>query len=1041
MEIEMKLKVLLVEDDPAHVAIIKISLKQAGCDVVWCNTGNEAMELIQNDGIGIFDIILLDNNLPDFTGIELLVEMNARNIDKPVIFLTADSNIQTVVEVMRLGATDFLLKSEFMGPELVKMISKVYRIYKSVKEKKRFESQLRNSEERFSRIVEVLPQMLAYIDAEYCYRFVNSSFELFFKTSNKEVFGKKIGNVLGQDVFEKRKPFYELALHGKSIEFDDELLLGREHYYLSGHLIPEYDDEGVICGFYEILLDVSDYRNYEEKLKSSEKRLKDLLDVLPVMVLQMNKELKYVFVNKQYEKYVNKVNSDIIGRKVSDIIGEESFAIIQPYIKKVLKGEAVQYTLDYILQDEGHKCIQASLVPKISDKGNIEGYYSVLNDITELKEYQKKLEVSEERFRTILQQSLDGLLIFNQEGEVLVWNDTLSSITGIRSKDAIGSKIYDLEYQIMESRNKNPEHYERLKKYTSFLFKDFEYSSDAIYKEGLIIQVGSSKKLTVQFETFPIRTTEGLLVGRVVRDISGKVETEKELKKLNERLLMAKRAANFGVIDYDLRNKKLIWDDATVRLLNISENGGDENLESLLKQVHHDDKALVLQVIQDIKGGSYSEQITARFSTVEKICRHVKFFFNGIRNGRAELVRIVGVVIDVSNEIEKLELKQQVEIAEKTAHLKQEFLANISHEMRTPMNAIMGMTNFLLRTQLNDSQESFAKSIKESSENLLSIINNVLDISKIESGVLTLFPKLFSIKDLVRKIDNLFRIEVSRKKLSLDFDTGEDEALYFEADENKVVQVVSNYISNAIKFTDRGGISVDFQVEKIDNAKVIIKISVTDTGIGIAEEDQKKLFSKFTQLDSSMTRSYQGAGLGLSICRELARLMGGEAGVVSREGLGSTFWFTFTGSLVLSEQDRVEKEDFVSSHQILNGMNVLVVEDRFLNYKVISMMLESMGCKSVIAQNGQLGLEAFEKEAFDLILMDIQMPVMDGLTAVKELRKRHDNLPPVVALTANALEGDADYFISQGMDDYISKPVKEDLLKEKLLFWAAKKMK
>ncbi|NLF42780.1 MAG: response regulator, partial [Bacteroidales bacterium] len=470
-------------------------------------------------------------------------------------------------------------------------------------------------------------------------------------------------------------------------------------------------------------------------------------------------------------------------------------------------------------------------------------------------------------------------------------------------------------------------------------------------------------------------------------------------------------------------------------------NGGDENLESLLKQVHHDDKALVLQVIQDIKGGSYSEQITARFSTVEKICRHVKFFFNGIRNGRAELVRIVGVVIDVSNEIEKLELKQQVEIAEKTAHLKQEFLANISHEMRTPMNAIMGMTNFLLRTQLNDSQESFAKSIKESSENLLSIINNVLDISKIESGVLTLFPKLFSIKDLVRKIDNLFRIEVSRKKLSLDFDTGEDEALYFEADENKVVQVVSNYISNAIKFTDRGGISVDFQVEKIDNAKVIIKISVTDTGIGIAEEDQKKLFSKFTQLDSSMTRSYQGAGLGLSICRELARLMGGEAGVVSREGLGSTFWFTFTGSLVLSEQDRVEKEDFVSSHQILNGMNVLVVEDRFLNYKVISMMLESMGCKSVIAQNGQLGLEAFEKEAFDLILMDIQMPVMDGLTAVKELRKRHDNLPPVVALTANALEGDADYFISQGMDDYISKPVKEDLLKEKLLFWAAKKMK
>lgn len=394
-------------------------------------------------------------------------------------------------------------------------------------------------------------------------------------------------------------------------------------------------------------------------------------------------------------------------------------------------------------------------------------------------------------------------------------------------------------------------------------------------------------------------------------------------------------------------------------------------------------------------------------------------------------------MVDISKSKLAEESLYELKLAKEAINFKQNFLANISHEMRTPLTGIMGIIDILEGTTLTPAQKEYIHTLKLSSENLREIINQVLDYSKIEAGKTKLKPTLFASSVL---LDETLILHQASVKPEVVFSTLPDPRIpeFICADESRIKQIVNNFISNALKFTNVGSVvlSSEWVSANDDGKQIIIKISVTDTGMGIPKEMLNKLFVPFSQIDDHASRNFEGTGLGLSICKALVALMGGEIGVTSTYHKGSTFWFTFPALIEPAREEITktngtpvlsEKNDH--DHPKLS-LNILFAEDKEVNQKVIGLILESMGHVVTIAGNGQQAVRMYEPGKFDLVLMDIQMPVMDGITAMKKLRESYSDLPPIIGLSANAFEGDRDKYMVLGLDDYLTKPFdREEFIK------------
>ncbi len=368
--------------------------------------------------------------------------------------------------------------------------------------------------------------------------------------------------------------------------------------------------------------------------------------------------------------------------------------------------------------------------------------------------------------------------------------------------------------------------------------------------------------------------------------------------------------------------------------------------------------------------------------------------------------------------------------AEKASQAKSEFLANMSHEIRTPLNGIVGMAQLIADTLLTDEQTNCVDTILQSTSGLLKIINHVLDISKIEAGQMDVRESSIDLRDMCKTLQGMFCSQVDERKVTLSCNCQESVPRYVVGDEGLLEQVLINLIGNALKFTHQGSVSLNIECHNIADNRAELYFQVIDTGIGIEKDKQATIFDKFTQVDGSSKRFYGGTGLGLAISKKLVELMGGKMGLISSAGKGSTFFFNLT--LRQTTAPATGRDDESGKTKIVTKPNtrVLLVEDNAVNQNVATAILRKAGCQVDTAENGQDAIQQVQRETYDVVLMDCQMPIMDGFEATEKIRAMKSPMCdlPIIAITAHAMKDDKQMCIDSGMNDYIPKPVSRQAL-------------
>lgn len=449
-------------------------------------------------------------------------------------------------------------------------------------------------------------------------------------------------------------------------------------------------------------------------------------------------------------------------------------------------------------------------------------------------------------------------------------------------------------------------------------------------------------------------------------------------------------------------------------------------------------KDLIRQLIARVNVRNFDASLIKRDGQILQCICNVRFIYS--QEGKA--VEIEGVARDITFlKKASLDLLHAKELAEKSLEVKELFLANMSHEIRTPMNGIIGMVDLLSFTGLDAEQKNYVQTIKKSSGTLLHILNDILDLSKIEAGKMELRKSPVRLESLMEKLHALFSHQAFANNVKFTYSIESGLPAFFMADETRLLQILSNLASNAIKFTEGGG-SIHIHLNKKHNTggRYLLKVEVTDSGIGISEDDMGKLFNIFSQVDNSSTKSYGGTGLGLAISKRLCELMDGHIGAFSTLGLGSTFWFTFEADeankkeiegIVLTEEDL----DFTGKFSD-NIPRILLVDDNLVNRQVSGEILKKSGCKVDFAEDGLQAIELVKSNSYDVIFMDIQMPKMDGVAATRKIKEMNiPDMAPIVAMTAYSMKEDKDKFMNAGLDDYISKPIKANDLLNKVKYW------
>lgn len=628
-----------------------------------------------------------------------------------------------------------------------------------------------------------------------------------------------------------------------------------------------------------------------------------------------------------------------------------------------------------------------------------------------------RLNVSETRHQALLDTAVDGIIVIDKHGEIQSVNHAVSKLFGYDESELIGQNVSMLMPQPHCSNH------------DGYLRRYLETGEKKVIGIG---REASGKKKDSSLFPIDLAVSE-MKIGRrqmftgIVRDISDR-DTSRQINQLKTTLDLTQDA----VFMFDPETLKFFYTNHAARK---SVGYSQEELESMTPVdikpefteesfrdkmqglIDGPERTIDFETVHQHKNGS--------LQAVEIVLQYVA--------PAGEAPRFSAVVRDITeHKRAESELLAAKEKAEQATRAKTEFLANMSHEIRTPINGVLGMLDLLQQEGLGARQQFYVNTALESANSLLIIINDILDLSKVESGHLNLERITVNLYRLVERTVALQTATAMAKHLTLGFEVTPEVPENIMGDPVRLRQVLLNLISNAVKFTHQGTVMLKVERVREFSDQVELRFEVSDTGIGIEPENLQTLFDEFTQADGSTTRLYGGTGLGLTISRKLVAMMGGELGASSIPGEGSVFWFTAVfgkranstqANVQLPPQERLPPEETL---QDLTGYTVLVVDDKVINRIVCREMLTKMGLNVDVVESGQSAIDTVFSKQYDLVLMDCQMPVMDGFEATRLIRSKEKErgLPrlPILALTARAMEGDREICLAAGMDDYLSKP-------------------
>ncbi len=534
----------------------------------------------------------------------------------------------------------------------------------------------------------------------------------------------------------------------------------------------------------------------------------------------------------------------------------------------------------------------------------------------------------------------------------------------------------------------------------------------------------------------PYWGTDGMLAGvlGISRDITERKRAEEQLRDVSARLQLAMNAAHAGVWDWDVAGDRLVWDEGMYRLYGISPGRFGGAYDAWVAGLHPDDLREAGEAVQRALRGE--EEFNSEFRVVwpDGTVHYIKANGKVQRDPDGKPLRMIGTNLDITG------YRLAVQAAEVANRAKGMFLANMSHEIRTPMSGVLGMTALLLRTSPTEKQRKLLEKIRTSGDALLSVINDILDYSKIDSGKWELEERVFSLgADVLRTSLDVIGSAAEEKGLELrtTIDAGIPPLL---GDSRRLTQVLINLLGNAVKFTESGEIGLSVRVRERNAGRVSLSIEIRDSGIGMTREHMTQLFTPFTQADATMSRRYGGSGLGLAISKQIVGTMGGEIVVESEPGAGSIFEVRLSLP-VAPVPDIADVVDHVRDTVSVRftGARVLVVEDHPVNREITLELLRMEGIEADIAVNGREAVAKVAEGRYDLVFMDIQMPEMDGYEATRAIRAGEEKTGggrlPIVALTAHAIAGDREQGLAAGMDDYLPKPLQPEALHPALVRW------
>ncbi len=888
-----------------------------------------------------------------------------------------------------------------------------------ITEQKNAELLLKESEEKYRTVFERGLSAIVVADDQGNYLAANQAAAELFGYSTNELLQMKVSELqtsLNPNAAERYKKYLNTGEEAGEFDFISKNGEKKVAIYKAVRIKQNFN--------LSMLFDITSRKKAEAALKASEEKYRRLYENLPDMVYRMSlPDGKYEFTNNAAIEIMGYTPKEFYKNPllIKKIIHPDFREFFEKSWTNLIEGIVPPHYYYQIIHKSGKiKWIDQRNVLIKDDKGNPVAIEGIITDITERRNAEIALKTSEEKFKEIFNSVSESIVLHdNTMGKIIDCNKATLDMYGYESKEEIiGLEIKDLSAET--AGYDQSKILTLLKRATRSHNYTFEWMAKKNNDEIFWVEVSLQKTLL---------GGKGMLLA-VTRNITDRKEAESALKESEERFreLINNQGEGVGLVN---EKKEFVFvNPAAEKIFGVKSGGLTRKM--ILNFVSKESKKLIENTIKTCKKEEKSvfeiNILRSKNQLVPVLMTATPRF-----DSNDQYTGLFFVFRDISELKRAQKLQNELVIAKNTAKVKQQFLANISHEMRTPMNGIIGMSEFLSQTKLSEQQKDYVHTIKESSESLLNTINDVLNLSKLEQGKTTLHFESFNIIALAKSTVSIFTAQAMQKKIKIQVKPQSSFPGYIIMDKQHIRQILYNLISNAVKYTEKGSIDIYLQKMK-GGAYETIKILVKDTGIGIKEEDKTRIFDPFVRLDESLTRTTEGTGLGLSITKNLVEKIGGTLHCESEEGKGSIFWFTFQAK----ESEEKEPHQDISINKKNLGLHILMAEDKKLNQKVGGIMLHNLGCTYEIAVNGEEVLEKFQENKFDIILMDIMMPKMDGIAAMKQLRKKYRDVPPIIGLSAHALEGDAEKFIAKGLDDYLEKPINVAKLAEKLNNWGKK---